>query len=110
MPYADKTKLTAKDACDIIGVCRRWGVAELKFKDLSISFAKMGEIQADAFTTPTLVDQPEKIADDKSFLEAREKQIKEEELANMAIEDPLKYEETLLGDDLIDLGEQDAEA
>ena len=101
--------LTTKDLASIIKTCGESGVTEIKFGDLFISFAKIKEKQEPSLNYP--LNQVEKITPkteikEKDFVGIDEVIQKEEKLANMLLESPQEYEEALLRDDLVDVGEE----
>jgi len=102
--------LNCKDICSIIKECANHGVVDFKYQELQVSF-KAKEITQVVSTTSQVSE--EEIPD--SYIEQIEKEnlyeeeliLKEQELANMPIEDPEQFEEMLangsIGDVIDDL-------
>jgi hypothetical protein len=102
--------LTCKDICEIIGTCRDSGVLELKFKGLLVSFKSKGGTESAASDQQSHVEEIQelKIDDEKLRFEIEDRQ-KEDELANMLIENPSDFEQGLARGDFVDAEETDAD-
>jgi hypothetical protein len=93
-----KTKLTAADACLIIETSAKAGVTELSFGDLQISFVpKFG--QGEEVVSPRMQQEPltekQHIKMTKEQIEAEELRMRQEQMEEMLLSDPLQFEEML---------------
>jgi hypothetical protein len=104
--------LSTEQVCLILEASAKSGVAELKFGGLHVKFATkadaaQGHAQLDAETAPVKVlteDQHTKQTAD--VIEHDQIRLREEELANALVEDPMRFENMLrsgeLNDDALD--------
>jgi len=92
-----KNDLTGKEICDIIKSCGESGVSEFNFGGLRISFPARNDVCQDTSHTqsPRQVTAISSMFDENSFIQQDEADAKDEELAEMKLQDPLQYE-TLL--------------
>lgn len=104
-----ENKLTALEVCSILKSCRELGVAELEFGALYVTFVPRPD-KVEVFSTiPTLsareiAETQAKLA--KKSLELDEMRLRDEQLGELVITDPLKYEELLRNGELSsDVGE-----
>lgn len=81
--------LTARDVCDILRVCKETQVVSLEFSGLIVKFTI--EDKKDESVSYSL-EEPRAL--EKELFD-REKMIKEDQLAQMAITDPVQYEELM---------------
>ena len=111
--YLTKKDLTPSEICKIIRQCGDSGVSELKFGNLSLSFKAIKDDQTYNQTKDVLYRNSEASEEnqtdlmDESVKEELEVVRKEEDLANMVLEDPAAYEEYMANGDLIDLGDKE---
>ena len=99
--------LTSRYICEIISQCGESGVTEFNFKELHISFQDKKDVCNEAAHTQspgqvTAID--ENMMDTESFIRQDEMDAKDEELAEMKIQDPFGYE-TLLAQKELESGE-----
>lgn len=114
-----KTSLSCRDVCDIIKVSAKAGVYKLKFKDLHIEFGRPTEgvnspVQQNIAINPVVdLTGEQHYQQTKNAVEADEVSLREEQLARLLVEDPVKYEELLrdgeLSDDMDSSDGEDAE-
>jgi hypothetical protein len=109
-----KNLLTPKDVCEIINKCGEAGVSELKFSNLYVSFGSQKKLakESSAQSQVTELDQQQKIeVQEAKAVEEAELIHKQDELANLHIDDPSAFEDGLANGDFIDmLGDKDADA
>lgn len=93
-----------KEVCQILKVCVRSNVKELRLGELTVSFFDPKGPQAEIM--PQVVQDPESLSKmnniDKSTRETLEYRLKQDQLEQMAIEDPVEYEKLQLSGDLED--------
>ena len=86
--------LTCKDICEIITLCGISGVEEFTYSNLHIKFAGKRLIDKEITThSPGQVWQDS--AEDKKILAQEEYNLMEDQLAELQLINPLKYEELL---------------
>ena len=103
-------ELTCKDVCEIIRTCVDSGVTEIKFRELSVSFKANGNTELTASNQQSQVEEINKnLIDDPKLLKELEARQKEDELANMPIENPSDFEQGLAQGDFVDMELNDAE-
>lgn len=108
MPWSEPApkNLTAQEICSIIKECARQGVAEMTYGELHVKFQPLGEREeAPAHVPPSQrVRVPAKTLDkiESDSLRNDELAVKEDDLAQMLIEDPAQYEKLVLQGDLAD--------
>lgn len=101
---ARKNLLNREDICSIIEVCSQNKVSELKFGDLHLSFVFHVEQSARPQASfEAVISEDELKNEEKNYLAERELEVKRDEIDQMLIEDPAKFEE------LLEQGEFDAD-
>lgn len=103
--------LQTKDVCEIIKTCHDNQVATLQWGPLSLSFAhhsKREEHPASPGeqTPPPLTAEQHTEANARA-IEQDEVRLKEDRLANMAVEDPVGFEESMLEEEAFDEDDDD---
>jgi hypothetical protein len=94
--------LSPEEVCRILKVCGETNVLELKFGDLAVVFGASAKNSPEPVISPSTVAEitaVQRVQAEKSLLRD-EIAMKEQELAEMAIESPLKYEELLMQGEL----------
>lgn len=97
-----KRAFTAEEVCGIISACGTARVSHFKWDGLEVAFEKAHSEESKP-TTPHPVDESTRIIAEKiatDTLVKSEVEVKEEQLANMLIEDPLAYERNLMSGEL----------
>lgn len=107
-PRPRKAGLSAKDICQIISECKKSRVKSIQLGELTASF------DVESKTLPPRVvrmpksgiagdaeERPGVIEPDKAVLENMEKEVKQAQLDQMCIEDPVKFEQTMIEDEEI---------
>lgn len=97
-------QLNIKELCDILKACKKYGVTHFSSGELSVSFPIKGEatppyLKRHMPVNMSLVD--EKVA--AELLLAR----RDDDLALLAIEDPLAYEQFMMSEDTAPLEDED---
>lgn len=90
-------ELTSYGICEIIKQCGESGVAEFKYGNFHITFqARNGEcIDETPYQSPGQVTAIAKVLDEDELIKLDEINAKEEDLAQIKLQDPLQYEELL---------------
>lgn len=108
MPWEETQakNLTASEICSIIKECARQNVAEMTFGELHVKFQPLGErIEVPGPSANHLrVRVPAKTLEkiETEAVKQGELAVKEDDLAQMLIDDPAQYEKLLLQGDLTD--------
>ncbi len=106
----------ALDLCKIIGACREAGVSRLRVGQMDISFGPEAEILAPAVPTVSVTTPAEKVPEEiiraqkraeTASLEEQEITLREQQVAELLISDPLAAEELMAQGELEPSGEQD---
>ena len=110
-----KRDLKANDICGLIEVCGRSGVASMKWGDLELTFQtelKEQHLTQQAWPVPIsplsadteISEAKHKNYDDfqRTRLESDEQRLREDQLAEMLLTDPVQYEELLASGELED--------
>lgn len=94
--------------CAIIEACGKSRVRSFKYGDLQMEFGNAPEVVVSEYpmvelprgvpTTPS----PDHVRQNKEALERDEQEVRAEQLALMAIEDPMEYERQLKAGELLD--------
>lgn len=94
--------LSSQDICEIIKTCGESGVVDLEYGNLRISFQARNEPCQDElhYQSPGPVTAIPKVMEEDNLIRPDEMSVKEDELANMIIEDPLQYEALLANKEL----------
>lgn len=110
----EETPLTVEEALDIMGQAQRFGVTELKFRGLALRFGEIptpGTPEHNIEVETPAAEIAEKQRDAaKDALILDEARIKERQLDQMFIEDPMQAEELLAEGDLTDDEREEEEA
>ena len=96
-----KSVLSSDNVCSIIETCAKNQVSELKFGDLQIRIGYTETAQPQA-SFETEISEAKLKQEDLTYIKQRETEQKEDEIDQMLIEDPYKFEE------LLEQGEFDA--
>jgi len=101
-----------KEISDIIDLCKRAGVSKFSLGDLCLEFGRptKSELSATAASEQALSDEVH-LRQTKESLELRELRLRENQLEELLLTDPLKYEELILNGELVDgdeAGQSDA--
>lgn len=103
-PQVLKSLPSTKEICQILRYCVRSNVKELRLGELIVSFFDPAGPKAEIM--PQVVQDPESLSKmnnvDRSTLETLEYRLKQDQLEQMAIEDPVEYEKLQLSGDLED--------
>jgi hypothetical protein len=100
-PKPTKCALSAQEICDIIRACGEQGVAELKFGDLQVVFPpKWGSWPGQkplsfASSSEAALSEAQTTQIAAETLEKEAISLKEDQLAELALTDPLEYERLL---------------
>lgn len=97
-----KTALSSQEVCAILEAGAKNGVSVLKFGDLLVRFGRHATPTTaipEPATTATVTPETHE-AQTKDTLEVEELRLREQELAELQITDPLKYEQMLEDGDL----------
>nr|NQU92257.1 hypothetical protein [Bacteroidota bacterium] len=112
-----KTTFNLEEMCIIIKECAASGVAELKFGDLNVSFFDRKEKERAVFDQSSSdYDHPgpekieEIISNQEELTESDELNHRDTQMMTMAIEDPSKFEDMLVHDEVEDIPEGDEDA
>lgn len=98
-----KKILESSEICSIIKACGESEVSELKFGDLSIKFGRSAShLNPEPVLDRSIEQEQTRIQDE--VLVQDELMSREDELANMLVEDPVRYEEMLaeMGEDIVE--------
>lgn len=107
----EKITFSAKDLCVIIDACKQGGVRELAVGGLMLKFSSLVTLQPkanDGLVGPDLRDA-DHVAQSKEALEIDELLTKEEQLAQLMIEDPVEYERQIVAGELEETVEDDGD-
>lgn len=93
--------MTVENLCAILKACTESGVSELKFEGLEVSFWGPTQTLPQAFNlSPEVIAAQEQVSQDVSV--EQEVRSREDELAEMLVNDPEKFEDLLASGDLIE--------
>lgn len=103
-------KFNATDVCQILQACATLKVSELSVGDLKISFQATVLTKSPTIGSPFNHSPPTSVGDASSieFDPTEERELREDQLAMMQIEDPLMYEKLLANGELEENGEETA--
>ena len=103
MTVTDKN-LTSNQIIDILKACKKAGVSEMKFGELSLSFGESHSKRHKKSPDTEISDESRKAMVAQS-LELEEINSREDELAEMLLTDPVKYEALLMDGGLENAGQ-----
>ena len=104
-----RDELQTADVLSIIGACKDSGVRELTFRGLHISLGKkLQEVRSVAKKTEEIKKKIQETAQKRS-LEQDEFNLRDDEVADMMINDPVKYQNLVLSGELKDVIESKEE-
>lgn len=98
----EKNLLSSKDVCSIIKMCAQSKVSELKFGELHLSFGYFSD-ESRSEVPNTRISEAKLKEEEQKYIAESEIRSKDDEIDQMLIEDPVKFEE------LLEQGEFDAD-
>ena len=98
-----RNSFSSQGMCEIIKACGESGVVNFEHKELRISFqARKDDCQDSLHTqSPGQVTAIDKIIDEDSLIQQDEMLVKELELEELKLQDPLQYETLLAEQELV---------
>lgn len=98
----DKSFISVEDLCKILESCSKMGVAVLKFRDLEVSFTSPQSIGPSGQKLPEITENVirEQNQSEKSSVFEDEMDLREQQIAELLITDPLRAEELMAQGDL----------
>lgn len=101
--------LSGSEICKIINACAKKGVSKLQLGPLLVEFGQQNQTSA---PSPVKLAFPENVIQEqekesKNALEAEEINLREQQIAELQLTDPLKFEEMLESGQLEPGGDQD---
>lgn len=93
--------LSSTEICDIVKVCGESGVQHFKFFELDITFASKQSNEKDSAThSPGQVLESTRIDEDVKLIARDELNVKEQEISELILTDPYRYEQLMIQQDL----------
>lgn len=121
MPTAEKSFLSREDVCSIIETSAKARVVELKFNGLHVVFGRTADKQViennsypfvhQAPAIPSVKDltEDQHRQQTKEAIEADEVSLREDQLARLLVEDPVRYEQLISAGELTDVASADTD-